>query len=161
MKKFKNHTLDEYVNILSKRTSVPGGGSVAALSGALACGLVLMVAEYSIKKDTLKAKVNRIKSIIKQVSVIKKRFVELVDLDAQVYLKVVKSFKGTEKQKKDSLKQAKNVCLEISKLCYKSVKLMPYLVENGNKNLISDLLVASELFLASYNSSQILSKENN
>lgn len=40
---FKEKTLQEYLDQLSRREPVPGGGSAAALTGAMAVGLILML----------------------------------------------------------------------------------------------------------------------
>ena len=44
MKRYKIHTLQEYLEVLSQRTPVPGGGSAAALVGSLGAALISMVA---------------------------------------------------------------------------------------------------------------------
>ena len=91
MKKFKNHTLSEYLDVLSKKTPVPGGGSAAALTAATAAALVSMVANYSKNKKSPKNVENKICSIFKQSEKIRKRLLKLVDLDAQGYLKVAQA----------------------------------------------------------------------
>ena len=85
----------------------------------------------------------------------RKRLEELIDLDAQAYLKVVRARKGTPKQKREALKQARAVPLEVCKLCYKGIQMTPYLIEKGNKYLISDVEVAAECLMASFNSAMI------
>jgi len=160
VKSYKNHTLKEYLDVLSKKTPVPGGGSAAALSAALGVSLVSMVANYSKDKGDSKAVDNRIKKIIDQCSKLRKRMLELVDLDAKAYLKVVNSKNASLKVKKAALREASKVPLELCKLCYKAVGLTPFLVKKGNKYLISDIEVAVEMLMAAFNSSLINIKIN-
>lgn len=47
--KFLRKSLAGYLDMLADRTSVPGGGSAAALVAAIGAGLVLMAARYSRK----------------------------------------------------------------------------------------------------------------
>ena len=155
MKKYKNHTLCEYLDALSKKTSVPGGGSAAALTAATGAALVSMVANYSKGRNKSKRVENKIYSLLKQNEQIRKRLIELIDLDAKAYLDVVKTRGASAQVKKKALRGASKVPLEVCRLCYKAIQLMPYLIENGNPYLISDIEVAAEMFLAAFNSAHI------
>jgi formiminotetrahydrofolate cyclodeaminase len=155
MKKYKNHTLCEYLDVLSKRTPVPGGGSAAALIAATGAALVSMVANYSKGWSKSKRVENKICSLLKQNEQIRKRLIDLIDLDSKVYLNVVKTRGASAQIKKKALKEASKVPLEVCRLCYKAIQLIPYLVENGNPHLTSDLEVAAEMFLAAFNSAHI------
>ncbi len=160
VKKFKNHTLSEYLNVLSKREPVPGGGSVAALTAASASGLLTMVANYSVGCSKSKVVERRIAKIVIETGKLKERFLELVDLDAQAYLNVVKARKGTARDKKAANRAAAAVPKEICKLAYKSVDHAKYLAANGNPYLVSDVEIAAELLLASFKSALVLVDAN-
>lgn len=151
MKKFQDYTLSEYCDVLSQKVSVPGGGSAAALSGALGAALLSMVVNYSLgkKTDDVDAK---LKEILKKSEVLRKRFLELVDLDAQAYLEFVNARKADEPTKEKARQRACEVPLEIAQLCYQALNLAPYLVLEGNKYLVSDVEVALELLGAAYKS---------
>ena len=159
MKKFKNHTLKEYVSVLSKREAVPGGGSAAALTGATAVGLLVMVARYSKgRKKNTPALEKRIEKTIQVAESIKNDLLQCVDDDAQAYLKVVKAKQGTKREQKIAQNAARRVPKEVARLCYKAIKLAPFLVEKGNPYLLSDVAVAAELLLAAHQAANILSK---
>ena len=155
MKAFKNHTLREYLDVLASRNPVPGGGSAAALTGALGTALLSMAAQYSVRKSNPESLNQRIQKILLNSEKLRKRLLELVDLDAQAYLNVVKSRQAGEKAKKTALAKAASVPREVCRLCYRGVELLPYLVEMGNHHLISDIEVAAELLLAAFNAAVI------
>ena len=160
MSKYKDHTLKQYLDALSRKAPVPGGGSAAALSASLGAALISMVAHYSLGKNKGPKAEKKIDNILKNSESLRKRFLELVDLDAKAYLKVVKTRKSSLKVKNQALKEAKGIPLEITKLSYRAVLLTPGLVQYGNKNLISDVEVAIELLLASFNSALALLKHS-
>ena len=160
MKKYKNHTLKEYLECLSARTPVPGGGSAAALSAALGASLISMVANYSIGKNSSKAVEQKFQKIVKESQRIRNRLLELVDLDAEVYLKVTATRKSSEKIKNAALLKARQVPLEICRLCYQALTLTPFLVEKGNKYLLSDVEAAVEFLLAGFNGALKFTKES-
>ena len=155
MQRFKNYTLQQYVEQLSKRTPVPGGGSATALAAALGAALISMVAHYSLGKGKPAFIEKRIKKILRESERLRKRFLTLVDLDARAYLAVVKSRKKSSKVKKASLKKAREVPLEVCNRCYEAVELTPFLVHHGNVHLVSDIQVANELLLAAFKSAMI------
>ena len=155
MKRYKIHTLQEYLDILSQRTPVPGGGSAAALVGSLGAALISMVANYSLNRNQPRPVEARIKIILKKSETIRKRFLDLVDLDAQAYLNVVKNRKARPDKKKKVLRQAREVPKEVCRLCYLAIELTPYLVEKGNKYLLSDVKVAVEFLLAAFHAAKV------
>ncbi len=152
MRKLKNYTVKEYADALARKEPVPGGGSCAALTGVLGAALISMVANYSKGKSSSKAVEKRIKSICEKSEDLRAQLMECVDLDAAAYLQVVKTRKASASEKKKALKQARGIPLRVCRLCYKAIQLTPYLVVHGNKYLISDIKVAIELLLASFNS---------
>src|ERR1700685_2517236 len=101
---FKDKTLQEYLDQLSRREPVPGGGSAAALTGAMAVGLICMVTNYSIgRKANTKI------------------------LDSEAYLKVSAARSLDKKAQREAAKFARAVPNEVCKLCYKAIQLTPYL----------------------------------
>lgn len=153
--KFKNFTLKKYLDVLSDRAPVPGGGSAAALTAALGCALISMAARYSLGKGKGKQIESRIEKLLKQSEKFRGRLLSLVDLDAEAYLKVVKARKGSAAQKRAAAHAAAKVPLEVCRLCYSSVAVTPYLVQHGNKYLLSDVQVAVEFLLAAFNSAMV------
>lgn len=150
--KFQTTSIKKYSELLSQRIPVPGGGSAAALVGALGAALIAMVANYSLGKGKPQPVEKKISEILAKSEKIRRQLLVLVDLDAQAYLNVVKSRKGTDKQKAEAKKNAREVPLEISRLCYEALELTSYLVENGNKYLLSDVEVAVDFLSAAFNS---------
>lgn len=159
MKKFKVHTLQEYVNVLAAREPVPGGGSAAALSAALGAGLISMVTQYSLNKGSSASVERRLEKTLQKSEALRQSFLEYVDLDSEAYLDVVRTRKGPENEKKAALKKAAAVPREIAKLCSRAIDLTPFLVKEGNKWLLSDVEVAVELLTAAYKSSMIMSQQ--
>ncbi len=159
-KRLKNHTLDQYLDVLSQKRPTPGGGSAAALTGACGAALLSMVANYSLGKSDSQAVERRLQSNLKKSEEIRQRLTELVDLDADAYMKVVKARKGTKAEQRAAQRAAEKVPLEVGRLCYKAVQLAPYLVEKGNKYLIADVEIAVEMLASAYKSALILQDQS-
>lgn len=157
MKKYQQHTLKEYLDVLSSRKPVPGGGSAAAYTGALGVALLGMVAQYSVGKSASKQIEKKIQTTILKCTEIQNALLDLVDSDAEAYQTVVNA-KGSLTERNKAERQARKIPAQVSTLCYKAVSLAPFLVEKGNVNLISDVEVAVEMLFAAHNSGQVLSK---
>jgi formiminotetrahydrofolate cyclodeaminase len=160
MKKFKDHTLSEYLDRLSAREPVPGGGSAAALSSALGAGLIAMVTQYSLGKGKSAAVEGKLNKILAKAADIRSQLLEMVDEDAKAYLDVVAARKLDKNAQKKAAKKALEVPRLICRLSYQAVELTPFLVEKGNPYLMSDVEVALELLLAGYHSALVMVKAN-
>ena len=159
-KQFKDYTLKEYLDQLSRREPVPGGGSAAALSSALGAGLISMAANYSLGKHGSKKIDARLQKILTESEQIRRRLLELVDSDARAYLNVVRSWKLDDKARKVASRQARQIPLQVCRLSYKAVSLTPILIQYGNCHLLSDVKVAIELLFAGFNSANVMVKIN-
>lgn len=155
-KRLKNHTIDQYLKVLSQKRPTPGGGSAAALTGASGAALLSMVANYSLGKSKSKAIERRIERTLDKSEEIRLRLLELVDLDADAYMKVVKARGLSLRERQAADKVATQVPLEVGRLCYKAVQLAPFLAEKGNKYLVADVEIAVELLSSAYHSALIL-----
>jgi len=136
------------------RTPTPGGGSAAAYTAALGVALLSMVANYSLGKAS-KDVDRKLRKILKENDKVRRRLLELVDLDAQAYLKVVKTRKAAPAIRQKAFRQARAVPVEVSRLCYQVVRQAPFLVAKGNKYLLSDVEVAVEFLLAAFHAAMI------
>ena len=158
---FKDKTLQEYLDQLSRREPVPGGGSAAALTAAMALALVSMVTNYSIgRKANTKAIEKRLGKILAQSEPMRLRLLELTSLDSEAYLKVSAARSLDKKAQQQAAKEARAVPQEVCKLCYKAVQLTPYLAQKGNPYLLSDVEVALELLMSAFNGARIMVRIN-
>lgn len=114
-------TIEEFLEELAARKPTPGGGSVAALSGALAAGLVSMAAEFSRNKD-----------ISEEARTLMNTLTGLVDRDAQAFAA-------------RDLKEATRVPLQTAKRSYAVLKLAGALLEKCNPRVITDIGVAAKM----------------
>ena len=159
-KKYKDYKIQQYLEVLSKKTPVPGGGSAAALTGALGVALLLMVAHYSLGKGKQKRVEEKISRLIIELEELKNHFIELIDLDAKAYQGIVNAKKEGPKAKKAAVNFAIKISKDMCKYCYTAIKIAVYLERQGNKYLLSDVEVAAENLRAAFNSAKINEEVN-
>jgi len=145
--------LKDFIDELSSDSPAPGGGSVAALAGALSSALSSMVCNLTIGKEKYKDVEYDMEKILDRVEDIRERFMELIDRDTEAFNRVMDAFKlpkNTEEEKKirrekiqDALKGAALVPLETARLCAEMIELCKEIAEKGNKNSITDVGVAA------------------
>lgn len=158
---FANNTLKEYLNQLSSRQPVPGGGSAAALCAAMGVGLLAMVTEYSIGRKSNTAVTNKqLEKVLAQLNPMHQRLLALTSLDAEAYLGVSQAKTLDTKAKRKASLFAKQVPQEVCQLCFKAIKLAPLLVNKGNPYLLSDVEVAIELLMAGFNGARVMVRIN-
>jgi formiminotetrahydrofolate cyclodeaminase len=114
-------TIEEFLEELAARKPTPGGGSVAALSGALAAALVCMAAEFSGNKD-----------VSGQARTLMNTLTDLVDRDT-------KAFAARD------LREATRVPLQTARHSYAVLKLAAALLETCNPRVITDIGVAAKM----------------
>ncbi len=150
---WREKSLNNYLNKLASKSPTPGGGSAAALLGALAAGLVSMVANFTLGKPEYKTEEKSVGRILERAEKLRERLSRLTDEDCLAYRKISDTYhlpKGEERNKvmQKALCQASRVPFEVANLSSKLLKLNQDLVKKGNRNLISDVGVSVIFALA-------------
>jgi formiminotetrahydrofolate cyclodeaminase len=150
---YLSNSIEKYIDDLSAKLPAPGGGSAAALTGAMGVSLIIMVLSYTIGKEKYKEFEEELIKAQDEAKELKQKLSNLIDKDVEAYKKVALSFSsqdGTIKEK--TLKDASIVPIEICNCCYESMRICRKIIDKSNKNLISDIAVAVEFLQAAYNS---------
>jgi glutamate formiminotransferase/formiminotetrahydrofolate cyclodeaminase len=144
--------LREFADVLSLDTPTPGGGSVAALCGALSASLSAMVANLTFGKKGYEGVLGGMKEAALQAQRLKEDLLAAVDEDTQAFDKVMEAFslpKGSEEQAKEkeaaleeASKQATLVPLGVLEKCVPLLETAMLVAQKGNKNSLSDAGVA-------------------
>jgi glutamate formiminotransferase / formiminotetrahydrofolate cyclodeaminase len=141
-------TLRGFADELSMDSPAPGGGSVAALCGALSAGLAAMVANLTVGKKGYEAVRGDMVDTAVKAQTLKASLLEAVDRDTQAFNKVMEAFrlpKTTPEQaeEKDRAVEAANkeatlVPLEVLEMAVDAVRLARTAAAGGNRNSVSD-----------------------
>jgi methenyltetrahydrofolate cyclohydrolase len=153
MTKLVDTTLSAFLDELASGSPAPGGGSVAALSGALGAALASMVCHLTVHKPGYEPVQNELPILIDRITSLRKEFTILIDEDTAAYNKVVNALqlpKTTEPEKakrREVLQQAfigaAEVPLHTARLCGDLLKIADEVAHKGNKNSITDAAVAA------------------
>jgi formiminotetrahydrofolate cyclodeaminase len=148
-----NLKITEYLAKAAAGTAVPGGGSVAALNGALAAGLTEMVANLTVGKKGYEAVEEDMKALADKASQLRNKLTAAIDQDADAYTEVMAAYKlpkttdeetSLRKQKiQDAIKHAALVPLEVARDALAVIDLAGRAIRKGNKNAASDGAVAA------------------
>jgi len=144
--------LREFANELSKDSPAPGGGSTAALCGALSSSLSSMVSNLTIGKKDYEDVQDKVRTWAMAAQELKDEFLRTVDLDTLAFNKVMDAFrmkKKTDEQKKEreaaiqgATKEATLVPFNVLEMSLKALELAKNVALHGNKNSVSDAGVA-------------------
>ena len=145
---YRHKSLKVYLDDLAARKPTPGGGSASALVGALGLSLLSMAANYTIGKERYKDKESQMRKILSSTEILRKRLLELVDLDTYAYRKFYGAKKKAKEEFDKALNETKIIPRQIIGCCQKGLKLSSILVKKGNVNLISDVKAAKTLLEA-------------
>ncbi|MCD6231426.1 cyclodeaminase/cyclohydrolase family protein [Candidatus Aerophobetes bacterium] len=134
-------SLREFIEETSSKTPIPGGGSVAALIGALGASLLCMVANFTIGKKRFRDVEEKVKSILEDIEKAKLELSRLVEEDAKDYLRFSQRDRDNENACQEILKEITLTPLKTSKLSLKVIRLARELLGRSNPYLISDIAV--------------------
>jgi formiminotetrahydrofolate cyclodeaminase len=136
----------------------PGGGSAAALAGAVGAALLAMVAGLARPRTATEEDVERLAAARVQCRELSDRLATLIDLDSVAYDRVVESFrlpKVTDGDRslrqgriQDALRAATEVPIEVMRACSAAIEQGAVVAAFGNRNASSDLQVGLELLAA-------------
>jgi formiminotetrahydrofolate cyclodeaminase len=148
-----NLKITDYLEKAAAGTAVPGGGSVAALNASLAAGLTEMVANLTIGKKGYEAVAEEMNDIVGKTTALREKLTAAIDRDAEAYSDVMAAFKlpkATDQEKglrklavQKAFKHAALVPLEVANQAVEVIDLAGRAVDSGNKNAVTDGLVAA------------------
>jgi len=150
--KLADLSIKEFLAKTASGSPVPGGGSIAALSAAIAASLSEMVANLTIGKKGYEATEEKMKDITKDAADYRNKLIKDIDRDSKAYDDVLAAFrlpKGNEQEQhirkqaiQKALKNASLVPLDVAKDAFKIIELAEEVVKYGNKNAVTDGAVA-------------------
>lgn len=152
---FTDLPVSQFLDALASKEPVPGGGSGAALAGALGAALVSMVANLTIGKKGYEAVEQDMKEVLARSEAIRAELPQLLEADTRAYSEVMAAYRlprGTEAEKQareaamqERLKGAAEVPLRIAKRCAQVVAIALPAAQKGNKWAVSDAGVGALL----------------
>ena len=144
-------SLDGWIDELAGGAPTPGGGSAAALAGALAAALVAMVARLTIGKKAYAGVEAQAREILAEAEQLRGELRRLVDEDAAAYAGVTRAYKipKTDPHRAqaidDALLAAARPPADVVKRGRRLLALAQTIEHIGNRNAVSDARVAGML----------------
>lgn len=147
--------LTDFVDEVSRETPAPGGGSIAALAGALGAALSSMVANLTANKRGSDPETDIIlNEAADKCQEIKNTLVKAVDDDTDAFNdymaarrlpnKTPEEKKARETAMQNGLKQAVHVPLNTAQLSYQAIEIAQTVAKYGNPNSITDVGVGAQ-----------------
>lgn len=150
--KLTDKPVTNFLDALASSAPAPGGGSVAALSGALGAALVSMVCNLTVGKKGYDDVQEDIKALLAQSEALRQELTDLLEEDVKAYTAysvAAKMPRGTDEEKTErsqamqaALKGATDVPLRIAEGAVRVMDLCMPGAEKGNKWAVSDAGVA-------------------
>ncbi len=148
----KDQPIQQFLDELASKASTPGGGSAAAIMGAMGAALGSMVGNFTVGKKGYEDVDAEVREILDQCEALRDKLTGMIKADIDVFNQVMGAYgmpKDTDEQKAErskaiqaALKEATDVPLDCAKAAAEVIKLSKPLAEKGNKNVISDAGVA-------------------
>ncbi|MEB3198350.1 MAG: cyclodeaminase/cyclohydrolase family protein [Candidatus Sericytochromatia bacterium] len=155
---FTDLPLPELLGRFAAKTPVPGGGSAAAIAGALAATLGEMVGALTLGKKGYEHTVIEVETLRAEARALSRRLLAAAEEDARAYEAVVAAIalpKETDEQKaarKEAMQKAFQGATEpplgVARSCLVAGRLGLRMLTIGNRNASSDAAVAVLLALA-------------
>jgi glutamate formiminotransferase/formiminotetrahydrofolate cyclodeaminase len=143
-----NLNITEFVDEVSRDTPAPGGGSIAALAGALGAALASMVVNLSVGKGEFDSRYDELCQLAEKAQRIKDELIHAIDADTEAFNKVIigmRMARDTAEQQtlrsgviQAGYKSAAEVPLRTAELCRGVLDLCQAAADIGNKAVMSD-----------------------
>ncbi|HEC81560.1 MAG TPA: methenyltetrahydrofolate cyclohydrolase [Thermoplasmatales archaeon] len=153
MKKLVDLKVKSFLDEVASESPAPGGGSVAALAGALGAALSAMVCNLTLGKEKYAAVHDEIGEVLDRCEHTRERLVDIIDKDTEAFNKVMEALKlpkNSDEEKKvrknklqEAFKGAALVPLETARLCAEIMELSKVVAQKGNQSSITDAAVSA------------------
>ena len=148
----REKNIGEFLEVLSSKAPVPGGGGASALAGALGTALGLMVGNLTVGKKKYAQVEAEVISMMERLTDMQRDMMRLADEDAKVFAPLADAYRlpaGTEEEKarkaevmEEKLLAASLVPLEVMELAVEGLGILKELGIKGSVMAVSDVGVA-------------------
>jgi formiminotetrahydrofolate cyclodeaminase len=155
MSSYSRLTLAELLDAFSSSQAVPGGGSAAALTGAVGASLLIMVASLGKTRHDTDQDRAALGAAAKRLHPLRDELASLVDRDSQAYASVIEALRlpsSTDAEKasrRDALDAAVRAATEAPlatmRACERALREVGTVAASGAPAAASDVAVALEL----------------
>ncbi|MFI5237750.1 MAG: cyclodeaminase/cyclohydrolase family protein, partial [Ignavibacteriales bacterium] len=146
--------LTDFIDEVSRESPAPGGGSIAALAGALGASLSSMVSNLTANKRGSDAVDKILNDAAEECQQIKEALVKAIDDDTNAFNaymnarrlpnKTADEKKAREEAMQAGLKQAVMVPLNTAKQSFRAIEIAEVVAKKGNPNSITDVGVGAQ-----------------
>jgi formiminotetrahydrofolate cyclodeaminase len=153
-----DQTMHQFLGELASAAPAPGGGSVAALTGAMAAGLLTMVCDLTIGKQAYAAFEDEARTIRARAERLRIELQLLLQADVEVFTRLMAAYKlpratdADAANRKAAIQQATRAATEVPlHTAQATAALLPLclpLARQGSRNAVSDVGVAAQLIRA-------------
>ena len=144
--------ISEYLEVLSSKAPVPGGGGASALAGALGNALGQMVVNLTVGKKKYAEVEEEMQKYLTDLKNMQQEFLHLSDRDAEVFAPLAECYRlpsatPEEKEHKDAVMEEKlldasMVPVEIMEKSLELLEILDVLADKGSRMAVSDVGVA-------------------
>jgi formiminotetrahydrofolate cyclodeaminase len=152
---YTDQPLQDYLHALASEQSTPGGGSAAALSGAMGAALASMVCRLTLGKEAYAGVRQEIEELQRRAENLRSRFQQLFQEDIEAYGRLSASYKlpretSEERSARSSAIQEQLVAaalvpLEVAERAAELVQCCQRIAEIGNAAVLSDVAIGAIL----------------
>jgi formiminotetrahydrofolate cyclodeaminase len=142
------NTLEQFLDALASKAPTPGGGSAAAVIGAMGAGLISMVCNVTLGKKGMEEVTGEMRGVCEQSEALRARLTAMIADDIAAFDGLMSAYrlpKGTDSEKaarsaaiQKGLIGATNTPLDCARACAEVIKISRRAAEHGYSGVISD-----------------------
>lgn len=162
---FRNKSIEEFIEVLSSKEPVPGGGGASAFAASMGTALASMVGNLTLGKKKYIDVQEDIKILQEKTKVLTDELMNLIDEDAKVFLPLSKAYSlpsTTEEEKiykeqvmEEALNIASSVPVKIMEKSHQMLLLLDEYADKGSKIAISDVAVSAVMLKAAISGASV------
>jgi formiminotetrahydrofolate cyclodeaminase len=161
----EDKSIHDFIGELAASSATPGGGTAAALAGAMGAALIGMVCKLTVNKKEFADVAEELRGVIEETEMRCRQLTDLADADSRAFDQVMAAYRlpkaAPEEQDsrrraiQDALRHAAQVPLDTAIACVAVVKLAHQVVSKINPGAMSDAAAAALLAEAGLRAAQL------
>src|SRR5262249_43756649 len=149
----KRSSIEHFLDELASRNATPGGGSAAALMGAMGAALLSMVCNLTIGKAKYRDVEDELSAVLARTEQLRRELTQMIEEDVESFGAVMRAYAMPRQTPAESmlrtqaiqnaLREAIQVPLRCCHVSREIIDLSAVVAQKGNSNLVSDAGVAA------------------